>query len=767
MAPHPRSCGESGKRTARFPWRERWLGLWRRWGPPLLLALSAALLMRGWLLGPLPSSPRQETYAELHLVGSVLADLQEGRLLVAWNPREFTGYPWLRFLAYPVYLVLAGLSHLSGIALTRVMVGFFFLVFWGSGVAMYAYVRALHPGRVAATLAGLVYQWVPCHAHLGVEVWVHAAFWALLPLSLWLVERVVAAGRGPARWARSLALGALLAALVVVTIEYTMLAAPFLAVYILAREAALVRSGRESLAGSLARLTAMAAVALGLAAFFVWPALTSVATVGIHAKHAAGSTFSDELLRGYAVTPSLALYAIARRTHLHLPYGQLPAIASSAWSAAWYPGLVAPALGALGLVAAGQRRRWGLVVVLLGLAAMMALGPNLPGNPFPRLPGLGRLSPFRALLFVAAFGSVLAGLGGAWLVARLRVSRPWRAALVGLVGLALVGDYWPATSAFVGVERYFSPAEEAAHEWLRARAEGGYRYWEPTALPRDDYRAILDVTRTGMPRFWGYYDNGAPLYAWQAFNGGDLAVNLRLSSTRYALLDRQMAADPGNLAVLERAGFERVDWGGQELCIFADPEPLPYARAYPAVALCVGVEPARALSLVPALHEKGVALVSGQAPRLDDYSAEALAPYTCLLADGAASGGYGERLLAADGLARLPGSPIIGGERVRWQRPHPGVVRVEVDLEERAVVTIAEAWYPHWRVTVDGVSAPLLRVNYCYQGAWVPAGRHQVVFRYCSPACDRLALWLSGATALGLVVALWALRGCGHGWRMR
>ncbi len=758
----------AGRGANCLPASERWLaGLrraWEPWGVLILTGLGTAFLLRGWLAHALPSTPRQETFAELHITATMLDDLRRGRILELWNPREFTGYPWLQFIPWPIYLVLAAVAYLGGIPLTGVMVAFYLLMYLGSGLTMYAYVRRLTPSRSVATLAAALYLWYPPHAHLGAETWAHAAFWGLFPLALYLVERMVAAPRGAGRHLWSLLLGALLAAFAVCTIEYTMFAAPFIVIYVLVREAALVRARRETVWGSLARLAVVGAIALSLSAFVVWPALTAIATVGIHNKHAGGSTFTNDLLRGYALTPSLVLYAIGKRTHLPIPYGKLPAAFSAFYSVTWYPGLIASALVALGLAAVWRERRLGLQVVLWALGLLMAVGPNLPGNPISALPALGRLTPFRAILFVVVFASVLAGFGGELILRRL-ASPAGRALVVGLLVALMVGDFASSSAAFIGVERYFSPAEEAAQAWLRERrGDGGYRLWEPKALPRDEYRAILDVTRIGMPRFWGYFDNGAPLYTWQLYNWGDLATNLRLSGVRFSLLDGRVAADAAVRQVLARAGYRPVNWGIEGLTLYEDPQPLPYARAYPVAALSIEVRPEDALPTLPALYERHVALVSGGSPYIEDYDTAATDPYTYVLAEGAAERWAGShqtwlernaaKAQAAGALAQLPAAPVVGSEQVRWRRPAPGEIRVDVDLPQRAVVTVAEAWYPHWQVTVDGRPAALLRVNYAFQGAWVSAGAHQVVFRYCVPWLDRLGWDVSLAGAVALLAAL-------------
>jgi len=78
--------------------------------------------------------------------------------------------------------------------------------------------------------------------------------------------------------------------------------------------------------------------------------------------------------------------------------------------------------------------------------------------------------------------------------------------------------------------------------------------------------------------------------------------------------------------------------------------------------------------------------------------------------------------------------------------------RVVVEAESAApgVLVLSDAWYPGWRVTVDGKPAPLLRADYALHGVALPAGRHTVELTYRSrPAA--VGLLLSAVGILGLL----------------
>jgi Bacterial membrane protein YfhO len=69
-------------------------------------------------------------------------------------------------------------------------------------------------------------------------------------------------------------------------------------------------------------------------------------------------------------------------------------------------------------------------------------------------------------------------------------------------------------------------------------------------------------------------------------------------------------------------------------------------------------------------------------------------------------------------------------EEVRLARYREEDVVVDVRAAAPALLVLADAFYPGWQVTVDGVRRPLLRANYLFRGVGVDAGEHEVRFRY-------------------------------------
>jgi uncharacterized membrane protein YfhO len=79
-------------------------------------------------------------------------------------------------------------------------------------------------------------------------------------------------------------------------------------------------------------------------------------------------------------------------------------------------------------------------------------------------------------------------------------------------------------------------------------------------------------------------------------------------------------------------------------------------------------------------------------------------------------------------------------------------VAIEALLKDPGILVLADAFYPGWEAYVDGQKAEILRANYFFRGVVVPAGKHQVEFRY-APYSFRLGMAVS-LVSLGLVVSL-------------
>ncbi len=103
------------------------------------------------------------------------------------------------------------------------------------------------------------------------------------------------------------------------------------------------------------------------------------------------------------------------------------------------------------------------------------------------------------------------------------------------------------------------------------------------------------------------------------------------------------------------------------------------------------------------------------------------------------------------GSAALTGSSSPGSVRVVGEAN--ASVTLRATLARRGLVVLDDAWAPGWSVTVDGRPARALQADVVMRGVIVPAGEHEIVWRYRVPGL-RLGALLSG---LGLLALLgWA-----------
>jgi len=103
-------------------------------------------------------------------------------------------------------------------------------------------------------------------------------------------------------------------------------------------------------------------------------------------------------------------------------------------------------------------------------------------------------------------------------------------------------------------------------------------------------------------------------------------------------------------------------------------------------------------------------------------------------------------------LEKEPGltlGPIAGGQ-VRMRSYRLNDVTVDVETPGPALLRLADLWYPDWTARVDGRRTEILKADYLLRAVAVPAGRHEVVFRYESPAVRRGLL----VSLLSLLVVL-------------
>ncbi|HEX5133432.1 MAG TPA: hypothetical protein VFX92_13230 [Candidatus Krumholzibacteria bacterium] len=84
-------------------------------------------------------------------------------------------------------------------------------------------------------------------------------------------------------------------------------------------------------------------------------------------------------------------------------------------------------------------------------------------------------------------------------------------------------------------------------------------------------------------------------------------------------------------------------------------------------------------------------------------------------------------------------------------------IAFDANLGNAGLLVVSEVFYPDWKAEVDGEPVPVLRANHVLRAVALPAGRHEVVFRYDRGLIEKSAGISLGAFALTLLALLGAL----------
>jgi hypothetical protein len=112
----------------------------------------------------------------------------------------------------------------------------------------------------------------------------------------------------------------------------------------------------------------------------------------------------------------------------------------------------------------------------------------------------------------------------------------------------------------------------------------------------------------------------------------------------------------------------------------------------------------------------------------------------------------------------LGASPADASESASIAEYRAQRVRVDADCATACLLVLTDLYDAKWRVTVDGVEAPLRQVNFLFRGVELTPGNHQVRFVY-HPAAFRKGLLVSCASlAIFVVLSIlsWRLPGDRH-----
>ena len=78
-------------------------------------------------------------------------------------------------------------------------------------------------------------------------------------------------------------------------------------------------------------------------------------------------------------------------------------------------------------------------------------------------------------------------------------------------------------------------------------------------------------------------------------------------------------------------------------------------------------------------------------------------------------------------------APASGSGTVEFTSYSPNRFVLQAKALAPSVLLLNDKYDPGWKVSVDGKPETLLRCNYLMRGVQVPAGEHQVEFRFAPP----------------------------------
>jgi hypothetical protein len=107
--------------------------------------------------------------------------------------------------------------------------------------------------------------------------------------------------------------------------------------------------------------------------------------------------------------------------------------------------------------------------------------------------------------------------------------------------------------------------------------------------------------------------------------------------------------------------------------------------------------------------------------------------------------------MEGDSAHRVP--PDAGGQANAVQawahisRYEPNQIEMQVNSDKAGELILLDSYFPGWHGFVDGKETPVKNINFVFRGVNLPAGTHQVMFRYY-PDSFRRGLWISAGGVL-------------------
>lgn len=73
------------------------------------------------------------------------------------------------------------------------------------------------------------------------------------------------------------------------------------------------------------------------------------------------------------------------------------------------------------------------------------------------------------------------------------------------------------------------------------------------------------------------------------------------------------------------------------------------------------------------------------------------------------------------------------GNQVQLLHYKPGTIRLRASVAAPAILRLADKYDPDWKAWIDGHEAPVMRVDFIFQGVLLAPGMHEIVMQYSPP----------------------------------
>lgn len=374
---------------------------------------------------------------------------------------------------------------------------------------------------------------------------------------------------------------------------------------------------------------------------------------------------------------------------------------------------------------------WTLVLLLLGVFYLRAvasprLSQWLTSGSLDITPvGLQQIKDdvFMALLF----GS----LGVILLVLYLFVSSfPRRWVHAGIIGLTFINLFVVAREIHFTAPHYLY---EGRPELIKLVSSGPFpsRVYSVYEGLQEWFYGSIDLSSFAWAKEVSVGDTWLPFKAFHTWQGG---MKLGVYKGIYSLVAELPAVEANRLLdlmnvcyVITGENTKRVLWSGapKDIRLIKRPSCLP--RTYMVYSWSTVSDWGQALR----------SLLSGSFNPLEEaiiepVSSEQAAPKYQTEPSGASTGGE-------------------NGSRVSSIQYQVNQVAIQVEARGKALLVLDDAWYPGWKVLVDGREKPIWRTNLLFRGVILDPGQHLVVFVY-QPWQFRFGVGVSLGTGFLLLI---------------